>query len=71
MSMNSTVLLRIARGGANGQELSAVTLTPLIETQLVTFASMLGSVGERKFYRVRTLVVILTEPMRDYSKPRN
>ena len=69
--MNSTVLLRIARGGANGQELSAVTLTPLIETQLVTFASTLGSVGERKFYRVRTLAVILTEPVRDYSKPRN
>jgi len=57
---NSSALHHTVRDTAKTQDLSDVTLTHLIETQLEIFENMRGCVGEMKSCRVQILAVTLT-----------
>ena len=57
---NSSALHHTVRDMAKTQDLSNITLTHLIETQLEIFENMCGCVREMKSCRVQMLVVTLT-----------
>ena len=59
MFINSDALHHTLRDVVKIQELSNITLTSLIETQLEIFANMCSFVGEMKFYVVQMIVETL------------